>query len=35
MTIIEAKIDALMSKLRNHEKRMCSANEVGTVDENE
>ena len=34
MTTIEAKLDALMSKMGNHEKRMHSANEVGTVDEN-
>ena len=35
MTAIEAKLDALMSKMGNHERRMHSANEVGTVDENE
>ena len=35
MTAIEAKFDALMSKMGNHERRMHSANEVGTVDENE
>ena len=35
MTGIEAKLDALMSKMGNHERRMHSTNEVGTVDENE
>ena len=35
MTAIKAKLDALMSKMGNHEKRMHSANEVGIVDENE
>ena len=35
MTAIEAKLDALMSKLGNHERRIHSANEVGTVDQNE
>ena len=35
MTTIEAKLDALMSKMRNHERRMHSTNEVGTVDEKE
>ena len=35
MTAIEAKLDALMTKMGNHERRMHSANEVGTVDENE
>ena len=35
MTAIEAKLDALMNKKGNHERRMHSANEVGTVDENE
>ena len=35
MTAIEAKLDALMSKMGNHERRMHSTNEVGTVDENE
>ena len=35
MTAIEAKLDALMSKMGNHERRMNSASEVGTVDENE
>ena len=35
MTSIEAKLDALMSKMGNHERIMQSANEVGTIDENE
>ena len=35
MTAIEAKLDALMNKMGNHERRMHLANEVGTVDENE
>ena len=35
MTAIEAKLDALMSKMGNRERRMHSANEVGIVDENE
>ena len=35
MTSIEAKLDALMIKKGNHERRMHSANEVGIVDENE
>ena len=35
MTTIEAKLDALMNKMGNHERRMHSANEVRTVDENE
>ena len=35
MIAIEAKLDALMSKMGNHERRMHSANEVGIVDENE
>ena len=35
MTHIEAKLDTLMSKMGNQERRMHSANEVGTVDENE
>ena len=34
MTAIEGKLYALMSKMGNHERRMHSANEVGTVDEN-
>ena len=35
MTAIEAKLDALMNKLGNEERRMHSAHEVGTVEENE
>ena len=35
MTVIEAKLGALMNKMGNHERRMHSANEVGIVDENE
>ena len=35
MTIIEAKLDALMNKMGNHERIMHSANEVGIVNENE
>ena len=35
MTAIKAKLDALMSKMGNHERIMHLANEVGTVDENE
>ena len=35
MTTIEAKLDALMNKMGNHERRMHSTNEVGTIDENE
>ena len=35
MTAIKEKLDALMSKMGNHERRMHSANEVGTVNENE
>ena len=35
MTTIEAKLDALMSKMGNQERRTHSTNEVGTVDENE
>ena len=35
MTSIEEKLDALISKMGNHERRMHSANEVVTVDENE
>ena len=33
MTVIEAKLDALMNKLGNNERRMHTALEVGTVDE--
>ena len=32
---IEAKLDALMNKLGNQERRMHSAHEVGTVEGNE
>ena len=32
---MEAKLDALMSKMGNRERRMHSANEVGTDDKNE
>ena len=35
MTAIEAKLDALMNKMGNHEKIVHSGNEVGTVDANE
>ena len=35
MTSIEEKLDALMSKMGNYERRMHLANEVATVDENE
>ena len=35
ITAIEAKLDALMNKMGNHERRMHLANEVGIVDENE
>ena len=35
MIAIEAKLDALMNKIKNYERRIHSANEVGTVDENE
>ena len=35
MTAIETKLDALISKMGNQERRMHSANEVGTNDENE
>ena len=35
MTSIKAKLDTWMSKMGNHERRMHSANEVGTVDEND
>ena len=35
MTAIEAKLDALMNKMGNHERRLHSTNEVGTIDENE
>ena len=32
MTAIEAKLDALMNKLGNHDRRMHSTHEVGTVE---
>ena len=35
MTAIEAILDALMSKMGNQERKMYSANEVRTIDENE
>ena len=35
MTAIEAKLDPLMSKMGNQQRRMHSANEVGTTGENE
>ena len=35
MSTIKAKLDALMNKMGNHERRMHSAHEVRTVDENE
>ena len=35
MTAIEAKLDALMNKMGNHEIRMHSSHVVGTIDENE
>ena len=35
MIAIEAKLDALMNKMGNDERRMHSAHEVGIVDENE
>ena len=35
MTAIEAKLDALMNKMGNHERRVHSSNEVGTIDKNE
>ena len=35
MIAIEAKLDALMNKLGNQERRMHSAHEVGTVERNE
>ena len=33
MTTINAKLDAVMNKLGNNERRMCTAHEVGAVDE--
>ena len=35
MTSIEAKLDALIIKMGNHDRRMHSAHEVRTVDDNE
>ena len=35
MTAIEAKLDALMNKIGNQERRMHLAHEVGTVERNE
>ena len=35
MTTIKAKLDAVMNKLRNNERRLHTALEVGTVDERE
>ena len=35
MTAIEAKLDALMNKMGNQDRRMHSEHEVGTIDENE
>ena len=35
MTTIEAKLDALMNKLGNQDRRIHSVHEVGTVEENE
>ena len=35
MTSIEAKLDALMNKIGNNERRMQTALEVGTIDEKE
>ena len=35
MTVIEAKLDALMNKIGNQERRMHLAREVGTVERNE
>ena len=35
MTAIEAKLDALMNKMGNQDRRMHSAHEVGTIDGNE
>ena len=35
MTVIEENLEAMMNKMGNHEKRMHSVNEVGTVDKNE
>ena len=35
MTSIEAKLDAMMNKMGNQERRMYLAHEVGTVEKNE
>ena len=35
MTAIREKLDALMSKMGNHDRRIHLANEVGIIDENE
>ena len=35
MTVIEAKLDVLMSKMGNQERRMNSTHEVGTIERNE
>ena len=35
MTAMEAKLDALMNKMENQDKRMHSAHELGTVDDSE
>ena len=35
MTTIEEKLDALMNKMGNQDRRMHSAHEVGTVERNE
>ena len=35
MTAIEAKLDAVMNKLGNNERRMYTALQVGTIDEGE
>ena len=35
MTAIEAKLDALVNKIRDQDRRMHSAHEVGTVERNE
>ena len=35
MIAIEAKLDVVMNKLGNNEKRMYTANEVGAVDKGE
>ena len=35
MTALEAKLDALMNKLGNYDRRMHSVHEVGTMEGNE